>query len=102
MNFPLVLIFLTFLSVYSNATKMEFRSYIGLEQQVPISSEVRSAMSHMNRYCGNGGYSYRPSYYRPSYNQPYNTGPNLASLISPVVFGLATGAGLAAVGNILG
>merc|ERR1711972_686631 len=61
-----------------------------------ISATIKTAMVQLNRYCGSGSYSYyRPTYYRPS-------GPSLSSLISPVVFGLATGAGLGLVGNLIG
>merc|ERR1719318_1240043 len=113
MFFPFVILFLASLATGSNAQKVEYMTFAGLGRQIPISTEVQTAMSQLNRYCGNGGYSYRPSssyyrpsssYYRPSssYYRPTSNGPNLGSLISPVVFGLATGAGIAAVGNLLG
>merc|ERR1711875_21017 len=92
-----LLLLLAYLSMECDAIDVKYEEYRGLDKQVPISSEVRSAMIQLNRYCGGGGYSYRPTYYRPT-----TTGPNLGSLISPVVFGLATGAGLAALGNLIG
>merc|ERR1719318_186348 len=99
MFFPLILLFLASLATGSNVEKVEFRTFAGLDRQVPISAEVQTAMSQLNRYCGSGGYYYRPS---SSYYRPTSSGPNLGSLISPVVFGLATGAGIAAVGSLLG
>merc|ERR1719318_1854368 len=99
MFFPFVFLFLAYLATGSNPEKVEHLTFAGLDRQVPISAEVKTAMSQLNRYCGSGGYYYRPS---SSYYRPTSSGPNLGSLISPVVFGLATGAGIAAVGSLLG
>merc|ERR1711892_17189 len=104
MFYSLVLLFLSGFAPEAFAEKVEYRAFAGLDEQIQLSAEVRTAMTQLNRYCGSGSYSYRPSYnsgyssYRPS----YNSGPNLGSLISPIVFGLAAGAGLGIVGNLLG
>merc|ERR1711892_162871 len=93
MFYSLALLFLSGFAAEASAENVEYRAFAGLNEQIPLSAEVRTAMSQLNRYCGSGSYSYRPS---------YNSGPNLGSLISPIVFGLATGAGLGIVGNLLG
>merc|ERR1711915_838987 len=91
----LVLLSLFFISFASSADYLAYTSYAGLEVQdwSTMSDKVVTAMDQLNRYCGGGTYYYRPS---------HGSGPNLGNLISPVVFGLATGAGLAAVGSLLG
>merc|ERR1712228_353663 len=83
------------ISFGSSADYLAYTSYAGLEVQdrSTMSDEVVTAMDQLNRYCGGGSYYYRPS---------HGSGPNLGNLISPVVFGLATGAGLAAVGSLFG
>merc|ERR1711915_462906 len=91
----LVLLSLFSISFGSSSDYLAYTSYAGLEvqDQSTMSTEVMTAMDHLNRYCGGGSYYYRPS---------YGCGPNLGNLISPVVFGLATGARLAAVGSLFG
>merc|ERR1712215_82991 len=65
-----------------------YKSYPGLDRKIEMSSSVATAMSKLNRYCGPGSYHYSPTYYRPSHG-------NLGTLLSPVVFGLATAATVA-------
>merc|ERR1711909_245354 len=79
------------------AGSLQMRLYKGVDKQVEITPEVRSALRDLNRYCGtNNGYSYyRPTYYRP-------TGPNLGSLVGPAVFGLAAAGVGAALANLIG
>merc|ERR1719483_995071 len=107
-------VFVVFVFIFSVATgtgadKVQYKSYSGLDREINIPTDVETAMSQLNRYCGSGSYNYnnynsnynRPtSYYRPTNN--YNNGHNLGDLLSPVVFGLATGAGIGLIGNILG
>merc|ERR1712179_608359 len=85
------------------AGSLQMRLYKGLDKQVEITPEVRTALRDLNRYCGtNNGYSYyRPTSYRPtSYYRP--TGPNLGSLVGPAVFGLAAAGVGAALANLIG
>merc|ERR1712236_111058 len=64
-----------------------YKSYPGLDRKIEMSSSVATAMSKLNRYHGHGSYHYAPTYYyRPSH---------LGTLLSPVVFGLATAATVA-------
>merc|ERR1712215_672 len=65
-----------------------YKSYPGLDKKIEMSSSVATAMSKLNRYCGQGSYHYSPTYYRPNHH-------GHGTLLSPVVFGLATAATVA-------
>merc|ERR1712215_46017 len=68
-----------------------YKSYPGLDRKIEMSSSVATAMSKLNRYHGHGSYHYTPTYYRPNHHGH----GNLGTLLSPVVFGLATAATVA-------
>merc|ERR1719383_248625 len=68
-----------------------------------LPSEIRGEFDKLSRYCGQyNGYSGYNNYYRPTNTGSSTSGLNLASLIQPAVFGLATGGGLAALAGLLG
>merc|ERR1739844_864043 len=63
-----------------------YKSYPGLDRKIEMSSSVATAMSKLNRYHGHGSYHYTPNHHGHG---------NLGTLLSPVVFGLATAATVA-------
>merc|ERR1711936_359306 len=72
------------------ADTLTYKTYAGLERKIEMSPSVMTAMSQLNRYCGNGNYHYTPTYYRPSYH-----GPSTGNLGTLLMFGLATAATVA-------
>merc|ERR1719483_26793 len=100
MSVFVVFVFIFSVAAGTIAEKVQYKSYSGLDREITIPTEVETAMSQLNRYCGSDSYNRPTSYYRPTNN--YNNGHNLGDLLSPVVFGLATGAGIGLIGNILG
>merc|ERR1711962_453072 len=72
---------------------------------VHLTDSVTAEFAKLSRYCGRyNGYNGYFNYNRPSggYYRPSNSGLNLASLIGPAVFGLATGGAAAAIAGLVG
>merc|ERR1739844_42145 len=103
-------------TVATSARTHTYKPYAGIDKEIEMDQDVEAALSDLNRYHGNGGYSYYPShhhsssyyrpsysqsYYRPSYSQPnYRPSSNLGNILTPVVFGLSAATGLAAVSSL--
>merc|ERR1739844_767479 len=94
-------------AVATSARTHTYKPYAGIDKEIEMDQDVEAALSDLNRYHGNGGYSYYPShhhsssYYRPSYSQPnYRPSSNLGNILTPVVFGLSAATGLAAVSSL--
>merc|ERR1739846_187760 len=85
-------------AVATSARTHTYKPYAGIDKEIEMDQDVEAALSDLNRYHGNGGYSYYPSHHHSS--SYYRPSSNLGNILTPVVFGLSAATGLAAVSSL--
>merc|ERR1711915_884123 len=82
-------VFLVFIFISTIADAVAFRTYAGLENQVEFNAEVPAALSKLNRR----------HHHHSHYNYALGAA-GLSSILTPVVFGLATATGVGALTSL--